>query len=151
MGDAQNKALQIAEVLEQKNLTCWSDVTMTPRSSMSRMSLRSSQTSGTDVGQNESLQSHIHRNMKLSQLVICCLTPKYITSKNCEQDLTLAATLNKKILLVMLQFVPWPPDGVSEQIRRILVTLDRPIDLSNDKLLRSNIHTFVKKVAQSIS
>merc|ERR1712136_721819 len=40
--DAQNKALQIAEVLERKNLTCWSDVTMTPRSSMSRMSLRSS-------------------------------------------------------------------------------------------------------------
>ena len=60
--------------------------------------------SGLGTG-GETLQSQIQRNMKASSVVLCCITPKYLQSDNCNKDLTLAETFQKPIIPIMLTSV----------------------------------------------
>ncbi|XP_078486656.1 uncharacterized protein LOC100186349 [Ciona intestinalis] len=150
--DVQGRVLEIADFLESNDLPCWSDVTMTPRSSTSRMAMRQNKSQSTaDAAQVENLQTHIHRNMKLSKVVVCCLTPKYVHCQNCEQDMLLASSLGKPVLPVMLQFVTWPPEGASERVRKMMTHLPRPVDLSTDKLFKANLPQFLDKVVRFMS
>ena len=45
------------------------------------------------------------------QVVIACVTPKYIVSHHCNRELGLADLLRKHIIPVMFDRVPWPPPG----------------------------------------
>jgi len=82
----------------------------------------------------------------MSNVVICCLTPKYLNCQNCEQDLLLAKSLEKPVVPILLQFVSWPPEGASDRIRRIMVQFMKPLDLSNNKLFRANLPHLLDKL-----
>lgn len=84
-------------------------------------------------------------------MVLCCVTPRYATSANCEQDLQLAINLNKLVLPVMLKFVSWPPEGVNERVRQMMIRMPKPIDLSNEKLFKLNIQPLVDRVMSYIN
>ena len=45
------------------------------------------------------------------QVVIACLTPKYVVSHHCNKEISLADLLRKPIIPVMQERVPWPPPG----------------------------------------
>ena len=83
--------------------------------------------------------------MKSAALVMCCITPKYIQSDNCVKDLTLAESLHKSIVPVMLRYCPWPPEGCPAHVRKILAK-HQPLDLSNDKLYKQNLVMLLDKV-----
>ncbi len=91
---------------------------------------------------SESLGLQIQRNMRTSACVVCCITPKYLQSSNCLQDLSLAESLGKPIIPAMLRFYPWPPEGAPVNVRKILVKYS-PVDLSSEKLFRQNILSLV--------
>ena len=75
------------------------------------------------------------------------MTPKYVCSENCTKDLSIAESLNKPVVPVMLQWLAWPPEG--GRARRILAPLSC-IDMSNDNLFKRNLSTVeahLKKLA----
>ena len=45
------------------------------------------------------------------QVVVACLTPRYVASQLCTRELCLADLLQRPIVPVMLHPVPWPPPG----------------------------------------
>lgn len=45
------------------------------------------------------------------QVVIACVTPKYIVSHHCNRELSLSDLLRKPIIPIMYDKVPWPPPG----------------------------------------
>ena len=45
------------------------------------------------------------------QVVIACLSPKYVVSHYCQRELALADLLRRHIIPVMYHTVPWPPPG----------------------------------------
>ena len=45
------------------------------------------------------------------QVVVACLTPRYMASQLCTRELCLADLLQRPIVPVMLHPVPWPPPG----------------------------------------
>ncbi|XP_013421017.1 uncharacterized protein LOC106181240 [Lingula anatina] len=144
--DMQSRVEDIRRILEANDFPCWVDIspTLTQRGN-SGVSNRG--VHGTDSG--ETLQSQIQRNMKAASVVLCCITPKYMQSDNCVKDLTLAETLHKTVIPVMLRFCPWPPEGAPPQVRKILVRLS-PIDLSNERLFKQNVRIVVDRVSKSI-
>ncbi|XP_039258040.2 uncharacterized protein LOC120334601 [Styela clava] len=151
--DMQAKVLHIADHFLAHDMPCWADLTMSTRPSLSRMSVRttSSSASYADLMQSETLKTHIQRNMKEASLVLCCITPQYANCANCEQDLALAMSLQKPILPVMLRWVSWPPEGISERVRRIMVRLPRPVDMSNEKLYKANLGLLTERVSQIVN
>ena len=45
------------------------------------------------------------------QVVIACLTPRYVVSHHCNKEIALADLLHKPIIPVMYEQVTWPPPG----------------------------------------
>lgn len=45
------------------------------------------------------------------QVVIACVSPKYVVSHHCIKELSLADLLHKPIIPVMIDKVAWPPPG----------------------------------------
>ena len=83
----------------------------------------------------------------MATAVVCCVTPKYICSENCTKDLSIAESLNKPVVPLMLQWLAWPPEG--GRARRILAPLSC-IDMSNDNLFKRNlsiVEAHLKKLA----
>ena len=155
--DTQSKVEDIKRILETNSFSCWVDIgpamSMAGGRQHSSLSNRSIVSHGSSHGSHvstegtnqDNLQSQIQRNMKAAGVVLCCITPKYMQSDNCVKDLTLAETLHKPIIPLMLRFCPWPPEGAPSQVRKILVK-HSPIDLSNEKLFKQNIHTLIEKI-----
>ena len=147
--DMQGRVEDIRHILESNNIPCWVDISPTMTGGQRSQSSTSSRGApGTDMS-NDNLQLQIQRNMKSSVALLSCITPKYIQSDNCVKDLTLAESLHKAIIPVMLRFCPWPPDVASPQVRKILVK-HTPIDLSNEKLFKQNIHFLIDKIRKIV-
>ncbi|KAJ8305059.1 hypothetical protein KUTeg_017387 [Tegillarca granosa] len=140
--DMQAKVEDIKQLLEESNILCWADISVTgPPRGHSSKSTRSSVVTHLDtVG--ETLQSQIQRNMKASSVVLSCITPKYLQSDNCKKDLTLAETFNKPIIPILLRFSPL--DSAPEQVRKILAKWNY-IDLSNERLYKQNVGVVLEK------
>ena len=151
--DTQSRVEDIRRHLEACGLPCWADIspsTLPLQRGNSSISIRSGNSTERDPV-SETLQSQIQRNMRAASVVICCITPKYLQSDNCVKDLTLAETLHKPIIPVMIRFCPWPPEGAPPQVRKILVRHSyTPLDLSNDKLYKQNIDTLIERVKKMI-
>ena len=93
----------------------------------------------------DTIQNEIQRVMKNCKVVLCCMTPKYTRSDNFYKDFTLADSLAKPILPVMLHFMPWPPEIAASQFRKNLASLDC-IDISSEKLFRRNFATIINQI-----
>lgn len=135
--DVQSKVHILVQYLESHGFQCWTDVSNTSK--------RHATSHSPPPGDN--LQTQIQRKIKAAAAVVCCVTPKYICSENCTKDLTIAESMNKPIVPVMLQWLTWPPEG--GRVRRILAPL-QCIDMSNDNLFKRNlstVETHLKKYA----
>ena len=67
-----------------------------------------------DIGQmggGDILYQKIYDGIKEAQLVIACVTSKYVSSSSCSKEIILADMLGKPIIPVMLEKVDWPPPG----------------------------------------
>ncbi len=143
----QCKVEDIRQILEANGLVCWVDISTTNISANQRgnsgMSTASHRTSEAN---NETLQSHIQRNMKAAGVVLSCITPKYMQSDNCVKDLTMAEHFHKSIIpVVLLRFCPWPPESAPIPVKNILVKYT-PIDLSNETLFNRNMPLLLDKI-----
>ncbi len=102
------------------------------------------------MGVHDSLTSEIESNIKCSNAVILCVTQRYLQSSNFLKEIGLASSFNKPIVVVLLQWVAWPPDGVPGSVKRIFASI-RCIDMSNDKLFLRNMPLLVSHVTQIAS
>lgn len=100
--------------------------------------------------QNSSSMNINSVNIKTAQVLICCITPKYLASDVCIKDINLADALRIPIIPILLKSCTWPPENVQFQIRRILVSL-KYIDISNDALLKRNLPKVISAIHSSAS
>ena len=127
----------MVQYLESHGFQCWTDVSNGNKRHATSPSPK----------HGDTLQTQIQRNIKAAAAVVCCVTPKYVCSENCTKDLSIAESLNKPVVPVMLQWLAWPPEG--GRARRILAPLSC-IDMSNDNLFKRNLGTVeahLKKLA----
>ncbi|XP_071510154.1 uncharacterized protein [Diadema antillarum] len=157
--DAHNKVQDIKRILEGNGIPCWAESipTMSQASSDQRGSSggSSSQRSAAGVGSaqasgQESAQSHIHRNMRASAIIVSCITPRYLQSENCVKDLILADSLRRPIIPVLLRFIPWPPDCGMSAVKKILARTTQ-VDFSNEKLYKQNFHLLLDRVRKHLN
>ena len=156
--DMQSKVEDIRRILDANHLACWADINSTGVSTSSasvrgRSSISSQSSSHHPVISSElnpeTLLSQIQRSMRSACIVISCITPKYLQSDNCIKDLTLAESLGKQIIPVMLRFCPWPPDGAPVPVRKILVKYS-PVDLSGEKLFKQNMPVLLDRIRKCV-
>ena len=156
--DMQSKVEDIRRILDANHLACWADMNSTGVSTWSasvrgRSSLSSRSSSHHPVISSElnpeTLLSQIQRSMRSACVVISCITPKYLQSDNCIKDLTLAESLNKPIIPVMLRFCPWPPEGAPVPVRKILIKYS-PVDLSGEKLFKQNMPVLIDRIRKCV-
>ena len=156
--DMQSKVEDIRRILDANHLTCWADINSTGVSTSSasvrgRSSISSRSSSHHPVISSElnpeTLLSQIQRSMRSACVVISCITPKYLQSDNCIKDLTLAESLGKPIIPVMLRFCPWPPDGAPVPVRKILIKYN-PVDLSGEKLFKQNMPVLIDRIRKCV-
>ena len=62
--------------------------------------------------------------MLCEQIVIACLTPRYIVSRHCIKEMALADLLHKPIIPVLYEQTPWPPGGALSLIFAQLVYIN---------------------------
>ncbi|XP_067936086.1 uncharacterized protein [Watersipora subatra] len=147
--DMQSKVDDIAKMLETHGFQCWADNGAQMRGHSS-LSTRSS-TSPALHESNSSLQSTILRNMKSASLVFCCVTPKYIQSDNCLNDLKLAEALDKPVIALLLRFCSWPPEGAPPSVKKILSKCVDVVEMYNDKLYRKNQFRILERVKRLLT
>ncbi|CAH1255351.1 Hypp1518 [Branchiostoma lanceolatum] len=146
--DTQARVDDIRTMLESSGVTCWADISPVTRGHSS-MSSRNAALMSRPETSGEPITSQIQRNMRACSVVICCITPKYIQSDNCSKDLTLAETLYKPIIPLMLRFLPWPPEGAPTAVRKILAKLST-VDLSTEKLFKQNFYQVLERVKKHL-
>ncbi|KAL8577416.1 hypothetical protein ACOMHN_021596 [Nucella lapillus] len=147
--DMQSKVDEVRTLLERSGFPCWADIAMShPRGHSSRSSRSSATFTGQMDSASETLQGQIQRSMRLSSVVLCCITPKYLQSDNCIKDLSLAGTFGKPIIPLLLRFTPF--ESAPAQVRRLLLRHSY-VDLSNERLYKQNIGVVLDKVKKAIS
>ena len=156
--DVQQKVEWLQSLLQANQLSSWAD---TATAALGRSTSLVRENSGTSNngkryasppldGASDNRQGLVHRNLRASKAVLCCITPKYLRSDSCIQDLILADSLNKPIIPVLLQFCTWPPEGVPKSLRKVLIKYT-PIDLSNNKLFRLNVGILLDKLKKTMN
>lgn len=136
-------------MLEGHGFLCWADngAHMRGHSSLSARSI-------TSLGFGEpsnNLQSAILRNMKSASLVLCCITPKYIQSDNCLNDLKLAENLEKPVIALLLRFCSWPPEGAPPSVKKALNRCIDVIEMYNEKLYRKNQFRILERAKRALT
>ncbi|XP_066275124.1 uncharacterized protein [Branchiostoma lanceolatum] len=89
--DIQADVVHLRDRLEQAGYPCWMDIGQ--------------------MGGGDALYEEIDTGMRESKVVISCLTPNYISSKNCSMEVNLASDLGKPLIPIIFQQVDWPPRG----------------------------------------
>jgi hypothetical protein len=89
-------------------------------------------------------------SLKTAQVLICCISPKYLNSDICVKDINLAEALHIPIIPILIKQCSWPPENIQFQVRRILAPL-KCIDISNDALLKRNLPQIISSIHQAVS
>lgn len=144
---------EIQTVLEANGFKCLSDLGAQLRghSSMSSRPMVSNNLQSSHQSKDSLQTNNIHHSIRCSSLVICCITPKYIQSDNCINDLKLAESLGKPVLPLLLQFCPWPPDATLPSVKKALAKCDDVVELYNDKLFKQNLSTVVDQTKKILA
>ncbi|XP_071952913.1 uncharacterized protein [Antedon mediterranea] len=87
----QDSVKQLRDRIERAGFSCWMDIGQ--------------------MGGGDSLYAKIDSGMRNAKVILCCITPKYITSEVCNREVSLADLLKKPIIPIMFDAVPWPPPG----------------------------------------
>eukprot|EP00794_Sanderia_malayensis_P004776 gene4776-5403_t len=146
--DCQLKVRGLIRQLQSSHFSCWSDmehVTKRPLTQQSMPRMTPSVTSR--MGITDSLTSEIEHNIKTSNAVVLCVTQRYLQSANFLKEVGLASSFSRPLVVVLLQWVAWPPDSVPGNVKRIFASI-RCIDMSNDKLSARNMPLLVSHLLQ---
>jgi len=57
--------------------------------------------------------SAIEHNIQQSTVFVCCMTNRYIQSNKCRQELSYAKQQNKRIIILLLEPMTWPPTQIA--------------------------------------
>ncbi|KFM62746.1 hypothetical protein X975_26575, partial [Stegodyphus mimosarum] len=102
--DSQESVLHLRRRIELAGYPCWMDV-------------------GHIFG-GDKLYGKIFEGINKAKVVLCCLTPRYVLSKLCTREMSLADLLRKPIVPIMLEPTPWPPPGPLALILSSLVYIN---------------------------
>ncbi|XP_022241620.1 uncharacterized protein LOC106459406, partial [Limulus polyphemus] len=102
--DAQELVIELRRRLELAGYPCWMDVGQ--------------------LGGGDSLYGKIYEGISGAKVVLCCLTPRYVTSLTCSREISLADVLRKPVIPVMVEPTPWPPPGPLAIVLSSLVYID---------------------------
>lgn len=86
--------MQVAELykkLKSLGYSCWLDIDQ--------------------MGAGDSLYNKIDAGIRSCDVVISCVTQKYSLSLNCRREVSLATSVNKPIIPLLLEKMNWPPAG----------------------------------------
>ncbi|XP_078583869.1 uncharacterized protein LOC144866383 [Branchiostoma floridae x Branchiostoma japonicum] len=89
--DHQGKVLLLHRRLQERGYGCWMDIKQ--------------------MGGGNSLYQMMDKGIREAKVVVSCVTPLYIDSQNCQDEVALAHTLKMPIIPVMLEKTTWPPPG----------------------------------------
>ena len=89
--DMQSNVKALYSRLTGQGYTCWLDIQQ--------------------MGGGDSLYDKIDKGIRSCKIVLCCMTPKYILSTNCRREASLAKSLDKPVLVLLLEKTPWPAEG----------------------------------------
>ena len=63
------------------------------------------------MGGGDSLYDKIDKGVRGCKVVVSCVTTKYSLSVNCRREIMLADGMEKPIIPLLLEKLPWPPEG----------------------------------------
>jgi len=89
--------IRMKQKLEKKNYYCWLDV--------EEMS-----------GNTDHFCSAIEQGIQRSTVFVCCITSRYVRSTKCRQELSFAKQHEKKIILLMMEELHWPPQQIGSLV-----------------------------------
>ncbi|XP_078317592.1 uncharacterized protein LOC111120698 isoform X2 [Crassostrea virginica] len=89
--DSQDDVKALRDKMERSGFSCWMDIGQ--------------------MGGGDFLSAKIDQGIRNCKVVLACITPKYVVSHHCNRELSLADLLNKTIIPIMFEEVPWPPPG----------------------------------------
>jgi hypothetical protein len=93
----QDIVIQMKQKLEEKNYYCWLDV--------EEMS-----------GDTDHFCSAIEQGIQRSTVFVCCITSRYVRSTKCRQELSFAKQHEKRIILLMMEELHWPPQQIGSLV-----------------------------------
>lgn len=93
----RNNVIKMKQNLEEKNYFCWLDVDEIP-------------------GNTDHFCSAIEQGIQRSTVFVCCITNRYVRSTKCQQELTFATRNNKRIILLMMEELHWPPPQIANLV-----------------------------------
>uniref|UniRef100_A0ABM0GZL4 Uncharacterized protein LOC100370439 n=1 Tax=Saccoglossus kowalevskii TaxID=10224 RepID=A0ABM0GZL4_SACKO len=63
------------------------------------------------MGGGDALYGKIDRGIRKAKVIVSSCTPKYALSTNCRREVSLADTLKKPMIPILLESMEWPPEG----------------------------------------
>lgn len=139
---------KLLNALETFNIKCWFE--------LFNVESKRVQQKTTTFGATRSMNfleeyENVSGGMSSVQVLLCCITPKYLSSETCIKDIHLADSLKIPIIPIMLRSgVTWPPESVQYHIRKILSPL-KCIDITSDIMLKRNIAQIISAIHTGIS
>ena len=82
------------------------------------------------MGGGDSLYEKIDKGIRGCTVVISCCTKKYSLSANCRREVSLADALKKPIVPLLLEDMPWPPEGAMSMVFTQLLYINFSKDLN---------------------
>ena len=86
------------------------------------------------MGGGDSLYEKIDKGIRGCQVVVSCCTKKYSLSANCRREVSLADALKKPIVPILLEEMPWPPEGAMSMVltQLLYINFSRDLNLQED-------------------
>ncbi|XP_033750485.1 uncharacterized protein LOC117334790 [Pecten maximus] len=125
----QNQIKQLYRRLSELGYSCWMDIYQ--------------------MGGGDSLYDKIDKGVRGCKVVLSCVTTKYALSANCRREVSLADSLKKPMVPLLLEKIDWPPTGpmsmVFTQLLFINFYRDETVQLTwvGDKF--DELHTKIKE------
>jgi len=85
--------IEMKQKLEEKNYFCWLDVEQMP-------------------GNTDNFYPAIEQGIKRSTVFVCCISNRYVRSNKCRQELSFAKQHDKRIILLIMEELHWPPQQI---------------------------------------
>ena len=77
-----------------------------------------------EMGGGDSLFDAIYKGIYNCKVVVSHVTSKYALSANCRREVSLSDALNKPIIPLLLDDIPWPPQGPMSMVFTQLLYID---------------------------
>ena len=100
----QTEVQYLYKLLTTMGYTCWMDIH--------------------EMGGGDSLFDAIDKGIRNCKVVVSHVTSKYALSANCRREVSLSDALNKPIIPLLLDEIPWPPQGPMSMVFTQLLYID---------------------------